>query len=1088
MMVRKNRFTKALKHIKSTELDEKIAVLEAAPTNNTAGVYSRGPGGQRLGPKDPARTFYPDQDGNWPSGIPGTAGDPSYTRPEGYWDGGPGSVDTVEYANLYTTDWSHPDESNYQDTSGLIAEDGTVKSLLPAGSRSFILGPLVDGYVRNHTHDDFTRIGYIQKDTRQFVLLATIPGHWNTTDIVYAGEYVANRVWDGTETGFTSYNENFTLAMAQWFRDRMLNGKDLARNVSYYASGGIGQGPCSDPDAPPGSLGGNGPGGDGHGGSGGGAGGGDPDIGEPQGPPENGPGNPEDNHAAEQERRRNNQSQSNDPNVDKAIGHGLSADRAAEMDPAELAKFVQLQDNLQSDIDKYGAEEKAARKEMRDIAIGFGVDVALTIFGGAILKGGFKALSLASKAIKGKNVVKAADVAVKANRARQQAQLNNLTKFGKTLKGSKKAEYIDDLADLQHFTKNQPNQSAVNKLYNKLNNPKNYGGKGGLLNAVDDVGSGTISQTGSKPFMHKTTGVKSIKTPKQVRNPKTGKMEYDLNLTNTKGEVVAKRFKSPDGKWYQVPNPSVKGGSNPLKGYSKNPIKNLGDRLKWEVMENSVPDSSWNNWLQTGEPYKGWSLKSFTRNVAGGSGSGPTSGAAAALKTVGGAAGAGLAGKAIHDKLNQGNQGNQSSINIPGKGVERVHKELGPLANAGKEANSILDKMEKGMENDMPPEEFEKLFKQWKQKIKQKNRNRPDGIPVDPEFIKQILSGGGKGDVNIAKGGGKLSKGSLISKGGAKLSKGSNLSKGGGKLSKTKGYKKYVTSSYNPEGITLSESARRQLREVRKSYELREAPVQKLKKYRPNFKGKFSPQNTPNVTASKQTDDGVKAKNSQGQAWSIGDKYWSGYETTERMNVIYDRLGHGSMAWDRIIDEARQKNGWKNREIQEQLNIIAAEKAERQMCSDYESPWGTVIHEQGASTKQELDTVMKDPLVKKVAKRLKQEIDYPDKPARQGYPDKPPAKQIDGWHPEYGKKYKYDKLDPESAKSMPPTGNPEIDANVEKARKQPKVKEEYAVDWRSAKSFFNLVPNKKKVLDEFHIKRNQLHERIDKRLTFRYNK
>ena len=184
MMVRKNRFTKALKHIKSTELDEKIAVLEAAPTNNTAGVYARGPGGQRLGAKDPARTFYPDQDGNWPSGIPGTAGDPSYTRPEGYWDGGPGSVSAVEYANSYTTDWSHPDSSNPQDTSGLIADDGTVKSLLPPGSRSFILGPLVDGYVRNHTHDDFTRIGYIQKDTRQFVLLATIPGHWNNTDIV----------------------------------------------------------------------------------------------------------------------------------------------------------------------------------------------------------------------------------------------------------------------------------------------------------------------------------------------------------------------------------------------------------------------------------------------------------------------------------------------------------------------------------------------------------------------------------------------------------------------------------------------------------------------------------------------------------------------------------------------------------------------------------------------------------------------------------------------------------------------------------------------------------------------------------------
>ena len=47
-------------------------------------------------------------------------------------------------------------------------------------------------------------------------------------------------------------------------------------------------------------------------------------------------------------------------------------------------------------------------------------------------------------------------------------------------------------------------------------------------------------------------------------------------------------------------------------------------------------------------------------------------------------------------------------------------------------------------------------------------------------------------------------------------------------------------------------------------------------------------------------------------------------------------------------------------------------------------------------------------------------------------------------HPKFGKRYKYDKLDPISAKTMAgaPTGDPEIDANVKKASK---VKE----DWRS---------------------------------------
>jgi len=257
-----------------------------------------------------------------------------------------------------------------------------------------------------------------------------------------------------------------------------------------------------------------------------------------------------------------------------------------------------------------------------------------------------------------------------------------------------------------------------------------------------------------------------------------------------------------------------------------------------------------------------------------------------------------------------------------------------------------------------------------------------------------------------------------------------------------------VPEVYKPKGRRLQESdlnlSRRQVRmlkEIKKPVSSFELLPQKLSKYKPNFKGKYSPQNTPDKTASKESDALVMSGNQKGQAWRTQDKYWSGYETQERMNVIMDRVGHGNLAWQMIVDEAREKNGWKNREIQEHLNIIAAEKGMREQVPDYESPFGYVIHEQGASTEEELDTVMKDPLVKKVAKRLRTQIDYKDKPSRKGFPDEPPAKQQDGWHPEYGKKYKYDKLDPQSAEAMPPTGNPEIDANVEKAKpKKPRWK------------------------------------------------
>ena len=52
-----------------------------------------------------------------------------------------------------------------------------------------------------------------------------------------------------------------------------------------------------------------------------------------------------------------------------------------------------------------------------------------------------------------------------------------------------------------------------------------------------------------------------------------------------------------------------------------------------------------------------------------------------------------------------------------------------------------------------------------------------------------------------------------------------------------------------------------------------------------------------------------------------------------------------------------------------------------------------------------------------------------------GYPNEAPPK-IDpntGMHPKFGKRYKYDKLDPHSAESMPMQGDQEIDSNIEQA-------------------------------------------------------
>jgi len=67
---------------------------------------------------------------------------------------------------------------------------------------------------------------------------------------------------------------------------------------------------------------------------------------------------------------------------------------------------------------------------------------------------------------------------------------------------------------------------------------------------------------------------------------------------------------------------------------------------------------------------------------------------------------------------------------------------------------------------------------------------------------------------------------------------------------------------------------------------------------------------------------------------------------------------------------------------------------------------------------------------------------YDGKPAPLGFPDNPPPEMVNGMHPDLvdGKKVadRFNRLDPQSAQAMPPTGNPHIDKKVLKARKQSK--------------------------------------------------
>ena len=71
---------------------------------------------------------------------------------------------------------------------------------------------------------------------------------------------------------------------------------------------------------------------------------------------------------------------------------------------------------------------------------------------------------------------------------------------------------------------------------------------------------------------------------------------------------------------------------------------------------------------------------------------------------------------------------------------------------------------------------------------------------------------------------------------------------------------------------------------------------------------------------------------------------------------------------------------------------------------------------------------------KKVRNKLRDKIDYQDKPSKLGYPNTPPKEQEQGYHPDYGKRKDYKKLDPHSADAMPETGDFDIDDTVEKQK------------------------------------------------------
>ena len=154
----KNRYTRALKVLKNSQVDEKLQILEALPTNNTTGLYV----------VEPA--------------IINTV-----------------TIEGLERAADFTQDGDGGGGYDGTDTTGLFLTDGTILTIEPPGDTSYILGPMSAMW---YAWGNFTQIGYIRQSDRKMVNLARITGQLGS--------------WDGS-SNFTSYGQ-LTLDQAVWFQ------------------------------------------------------------------------------------------------------------------------------------------------------------------------------------------------------------------------------------------------------------------------------------------------------------------------------------------------------------------------------------------------------------------------------------------------------------------------------------------------------------------------------------------------------------------------------------------------------------------------------------------------------------------------------------------------------------------------------------------------------------------------------------------------------------------------------------------------------------------------------------------------------
>lgn len=215
------------------------------------------------------------------------------------------------------------------------------------------------------------------------------------------------------------------------------------------------------------------------------------------------------------------------------------------------------------------------------------------------------------------------------------------------------------------------------------------------------------------------------------------------------------------------------------------------------------------------------------------------------------------------------------------------------------------------------------------------------------------------------------------------------------------GQSSMMVLSHQPSGKLLTENRKRILRDIKKPVEVKEVPTK--------FKVKPTGRKNKSVGVDMmKIPDVPKQYKPQMNIWGKADYNANVRASQEKKNEVLELVGAAEHHWTYLTEDRRKKQ-------QEKVNEMMSAEFDKQM---------ELLYEKHRIKENKLD---------KAISAFRKPTDIAPE-----YPKEPPP-QLDpqtGMHPKFGKNYKHDKLDPQSAEAMPTTGNPEIDANVKKATNQ----------------------------------------------------